>query len=223
MNINIDVISDVVCPWCFIGKRRLEKALESFDGEHQIGMVWRPFELNPELPRDGMDRKSYLDAKFGGPERAREIYSRITAAGAAEGIGFNYDAIRRTPNTFDAHRLLWMAQRGAIQNALAELLFNDYFANGRDLGDHAVLTAAAGQCGIDTAEAGSFLEGPGGAEEVRREQWVAHEIGVSAVPYFIINGRYGFSGAQDPQMILSVLKRVVEEDESPRNVFEPAT
>ncbi|MBF6568678.1 MAG: DsbA family oxidoreductase [Candidatus Binataceae bacterium] len=218
---SIDIVSDVVCPWCFIGKRRLEKALTLFKG-HRVHIIWRPFELNPDLPRGGMDRDRYVAAKFGGPERAKEIYDRMTQTGAAEGIAFRYDLIEKTPNTFDAHRLLWMAQCEGDQNALAEALFHGYFIEGKDLGDRAALAAIAGVAGIDASEAELFLESEKGVAEVRAEAELARGLGISGVPFFILNGRYALSGAQDPQIMLTALNRVVTEEAAPSRIFQAA-
>lgn len=219
MDIGIDIVSDVVCPWCFIGKRRLEKALAQFDG-HRVRITWRPFELNPDMPRGGMDRERYVAAKFGGPERTREIYARITEAGAGDGIAFRYDLIAKTPNTFDAHRLLWMAGREGDQNALAEALFRAYFVEGRDVGDRAALAAIAAQSGIEAAAAERFLESERGVDEVRAEEMLAQKLGVSGVPFFILNGRYALSGAQDPQLMLAALNRAANESAEPARIFE---
>jgi predicted DsbA family dithiol-disulfide isomerase len=219
VDISIDIVSDVVCPWCFIGKRRLEKALAQFP-EHRVRIAWRPFELNPDLPRGGMDRARYVAAKFGGPERAKEIYQRITEAGAGEGIAFRYDLIEKTPNTFDAHRLLWMAEREGDQNALSEALFRAYFVEGKDVGDRAALAAIAATAGIEAGAAELFLEAERGADEVRAEELLAQKLGISGVPFFILNGRYALSGAQDPQIMLAALKRVVDEAREPARIFE---
>jgi predicted DsbA family dithiol-disulfide isomerase len=219
VEINIDIVADVVCPWCFIGKRRLESALNGFELEQPARLFWRPFELNPELPRSGVPRKSYLEHKFGSGKRIQEIQARVTAAGTKEGIIFNYGSMTRMPNTLDAHRLLWMADRGTVQNALAEALFNAFFVEGLDIGSHAVLVALGERVGIEPAVTAKFLASEDGVNEVRREQWIAHELGVNAVPYFIINGRYGFSGAQDCETISSILARVIQESEPPQSIF----
>ena len=219
MDIGIDIVSDVVCPWCFIGKRRFEQALAQFEG-HRVHVTWRPFELNPDMPRGGMDRERYVAAKFGGPERAKEIYARITENGAGVGIAFRYDLIGKTPNTFDAHRLMWMAEREGDQNTLSEALFRAYFVEGRDIGDRATLAAISEQAGIDATAAELFLEGERGADEVRAEEMLAQKLGVSGVPFFILNGRYALSGAQDPQLMLAALNRVVSEGAEPARIFE---
>jgi predicted DsbA family dithiol-disulfide isomerase len=219
VDIGIDIVSDVVCPWCFIGKRRLEKAIAQFEG-HRVHITWRPFELNPDMPRGGMDRERYVAAKFGGPQRAKEIYQRITESGAGDGIGFRYDLIAKTPNTFDAHRLLWMAEREGDQNALSEVLFRAYFIEGRDVGDRATLAAIAPRGGIEASAAELFLEGERGIDEVRAEEILAQKLGVSGVPFFILNGRYALSGAQDPQLMLAALNRVVSEGAEPARIFE---
>ncbi|HUY19192.1 MAG TPA: DsbA family oxidoreductase [Candidatus Binataceae bacterium] len=219
MDISIDIVSDVVCPWCFIGKRRLEKALAQLEGQ-QVRITWRPFELNPDMPRGGMDRDRYVAAKFGGPERAKEIYQRITEAGASEGLGFRYDLIAKTPNTFDAHRLLWMAEWEGDQNALSEALFRAYFVEGKDVGDRATLAALAASAGIDAVAAELFLESEQAVDQVRAEELLAQKLGVSGVPFFILNGRYALSGAQDSQLMLSALKRVVDEQAEPARIFQ---
>jgi predicted DsbA family dithiol-disulfide isomerase len=219
VDISIDIVSDVVCPWCFIGKRRLEKALAQFE-DHTVRITWRPFELNPDMPRGGMDRDRYVAAKFGGPERAKEIYERITDAGAADGLKFRYDLIAKTPNTFDAHRLLWMAEREGDQNALSKALFRAYFVEGKDLGDRAALAAIAGTSGMDAGAAELFLESGKGVDEVRAEEMLAQKLGVSGVPFFILNGRYALSGAQDPQIMLAALNRVVSEHAEPARIFQ---
>jgi len=219
VDISIDIVSDVVCPWCFIGKRRLEQALARLDGQ-QVHITWRPFELNPDIPQGGMDRARYIAAKFGGPERAKEVYQRITEAGAGVGLQFRYDLIAKTPNTFDAHRLLWMAEREGDQNALAEALFHAYFAEGKDVGDRATLAAIAASGGIEAGAAERFLESGKASDEVRAEELLAQKLGVSGVPFFILNGRYALSGAQDPQIMLSALNRVVSEAAEPARIFQ---
>jgi len=203
LRVKIDIISDVVCPWCFIGKRRLEQALDDID-DAEVAVSWRPFQLNPEMPAGGMDRARYLRLKFGGGDNARRLYGDIARAGRGEGIDFAFDRIARTPSTIDAHRLI--ARAGARQDALVEALFRAYFIAGIDIGDPDRLVDIAADAGLEPAETAVFLAGDAGADAVRLEDLKARRLGVTGVPCFIVDGRYAVSGAQAPE----VLKRVFE-------------
>lgn len=206
----IEIVSDVICPWCFIGKRRLEQALaQRPDIEFEIG--WRPFQLNPDMPREGADRKSYLEAKFGGPARATEIYARISAEGAKEGIAFDFDGIRRTPNTLAAHSVLRWAMGTGVQNELKERLFNLYFIEGKDIGDYQILADAAAAEGMDGALVLKLLQEGRDADVVAAEDQRARELGVTGVPFFIFENRYGVSGAQTPDVLLQVIDKIAAE------------
>jgi predicted DsbA family dithiol-disulfide isomerase len=206
----IEIVSDVICPWCFIGKRRLEKAMaQRPDITFEIG--WRPFQLNPDMPREGADRKSYLEAKFGGPERAKEIYARVTAEGAKEGIAFNFDGIKRTPNTLAAHSLLRWALKAGVQSELKERLLNFYFLQGRDIGDHQVLADAANLEGMDGTLVKQLLDEGRDADVVEAEDRMARELGINGVPFFIFEGKYGVSGAQPPEALLQVIDKIAAE------------
>ena len=130
MNLSVEVISDVICPWCFIGKRRLEKALAALDGSHEVRVRWLPFQLNPTMPKEGISRREYRTKKFGSWERSQELDAQVAAAGEAEGIHFAFDRMERTPNTLDAHRLLWLADTVGVQDAVVEALFRAYFTDG---------------------------------------------------------------------------------------------
>ncbi len=149
MGLTIEVYWDVICPWCFIGKRRLEMALALHGEAREAEVVWRQFELNPGMPKGGIDRRAYRAAKFGSWERSLELDARVAAAGAAVGITFNFDRITRTPNTFDAHRLLWLSRIHGRQERVAEALFQDYFTEGRDVGNRGVITEIAMSAGLD--------------------------------------------------------------------------
>lgn len=200
----IDIISDTVCPWCFIGKRRLEAAMRQRPNyEYQIG--WRPFQLNPELGPRGMERGRYLALKFGGRERAQQVYRRVRAVGEEEGIDFRFDAIRQQPNTFDSHRLILWAARAGVQDQVVEALFRRYFLEGADIGDREILTAIAGDCGMDGAEVHRLLAEGVDRERVREEELVARRMGVNGVPCFIVDRKYAVSGAQDASVLLNVL------------------
>ncbi len=204
----IEIVSDVICPWCFIGKRRLEKAMALRpDIEFEIG--WRPFQLNPDMPREGADRKSYLEAKFGGPARAKEIYARVAGEGAKEGIAFNFDGIKRTPNTLAAHSLLRWALEDGVQYDVKEKLFQAYFLQGRDIGDAAVLAEIAAEAGMDHAAVLGKLEQGIDAEVIEAEDRMARELGITGVPFFIIERRYGLSGAQPPEVLLDVIDKAL--------------
>lgn len=202
----IEIVSDVICPWCFIGKRRLEKAMaQRPDIDFEIG--WRPFQLNPDMPREGADRKSYLEAKFGGPERAKTIYARVAAEGASEGIAFNFDGIKRTPNTLSAHSVLRWALETGVQYDLKERLFQAYFLQGRDIGDHHVLADVAGLVGMDAARVKEMLDQGIDADTVQAEDQMAREMGITGVPFFIVERRFGISGAQTPDVLLQVIDK----------------
>jgi predicted DsbA family dithiol-disulfide isomerase len=194
--LTIDVISDVICPWCFIGKRRLEKAL----GDRPATVRWHPFQLNPDMPREGIDRRTYRIRKFGSWERSLELDARVAAAGLGEGIAFNFDRMARTPNTLDAHRIIWLAGERGVQDAMVEALFLAYFTDGRDLTDRVTLAEIAAGAGLDRVEVDGLLAGDGGLDVVRTDEEQARRLGVSSVPYFVVNGRVALSGAQPPEL-----------------------
>ena len=191
----LDIISDPICPWCHIGKAQLDRAIAQC-GVNPFDITWRIFQLNPDMPPEGMDRRAYLEAKFGGPERAREVYGRIENAAAEAGVEMRFDRIPRTPNTMDAHRLIRWARATGHQSALVDRLFTDYFRDGRDISDHAVLLDAAGQVGMEREVVARLLEGEADREQLREEEAAAREMGVTGVPCFIIGGRYVLQGAQ---------------------------
>ena len=197
----IDVVSDVVCPWCFIGKRHLEAALAGLPAAAGAKVRWHPFELNPDLPAEGVDRKGYLEAKFGGPARAAEIYARVHEAGVRAGLDFDFDAIVRQPNTRDAHRLIAWAQLRGDAGPLVERLFRAYFQEGRYVGDRDTLAALAAEAGFDADAARVWLESGLGADEIAAAEARVRALGISGVPCFIFDGRVGLSGAQPPETI----------------------
>jgi predicted DsbA family dithiol-disulfide isomerase len=204
----IDIVSDVVCPWCFIGKRRLAAALASLaEREPALRPVvaWHPFQLNPGLPAEGMDRRAYLDAKFGGAARAGEIYGRLRAAGASVGIDFAFERIARQPNTLAAHRLIAWAEAQGRGEALVERLFCAYFLDGRDIGERAVLAALAGEAGLDPVAARAHLASVDGIDALAAADRRARQLGIDGVPFFIFNRRVGVSGAQEPATLLAAI------------------
>ena len=207
--LGLSIVSDAICPWCWVGKKRLERALLTLGPAAQFRITWRPFELNPQMPKEGMERRDYRMRKFGSLERSQAMDAQMTTAGAQEGIAFRYDLIRRTPNTFDAHRMIWLADREGVQDAFVEALFRAYFSQGRDIGDSAVLADVAASAGIDRIRAAAFLQGSEGATEVRRDLSIASRAGLSGVPTFVLDGRVLFSGAQPPEVMASVLGQAV--------------
>jgi predicted DsbA family dithiol-disulfide isomerase len=210
MDLQVDIVSDVICPWCYIGKRRFERALETIGGRHRVGVTWRPFQLNPEMPADGMERAAYLQAKFGGAERSREIYARIEAAGVGEGIAFAFDRIARTPNTVQAHRLIRFGQRLERQDEVVDALFRGYFTEGANIGDVATLVGLAETAGIAPSEAERYLVGDEDREQVLGEDDAARRMGIHGVPCFILEQQYAISGAQEPAVLTEALDRVAE-------------
>jgi predicted DsbA family dithiol-disulfide isomerase len=201
---HIDVFSDVVCPWCYIGERRLAAALAQRPGLRAT-RSWRPFQLQPEMPAEGIPWAEMVRSKFGGPERAGAMFRQVSAAGAPDGIRFEWERVATAPNTVDAHRLvLWAAGRGR-EWEMAEALFGAYFTEGRDLGSADDLADAAARAGLDPDEARALLAGDEGRDDVRRSQEEARSLGISGVPFFVIDGRWAVSGAQPVEVFLRAL------------------
>ena len=207
----IEIYSDVVCPWCFIGKRRLERALDQLNGAAQARITWRPFQLNPTMLKDGMDRTTYLEAKFGSLDAFHQMEEHVLAAGAAERILFAFEKVARTPNTFMAHRLIWYAEQQGRQDAVVESLFRGYFTEGADIGSGPVLTQLAGHAGLDDSAVESFLQREQGTTEVKAEEAIGHRIGIRGVPYFVINDSISISGAQPPDIFVSAIRQAKKE------------
>ena len=203
----IEIYSDVVCPWCYIGKRRLGQALETAGYAQQAHIAWRPFQLNPTMPKEGMDRHAYLDAKFGGAEARRAVEERVAKAGEADGIVFAFDRIERTPNTFDAHRLIWLAGQQGCQDEVVEALFHSYFTKGREIGSLSSLAEIASNCGLNCEEVERLLASDRAVQEVRAEEATGHRLGIRGVPYFILNGSISISGAQPPDIFVATLQQ----------------
>ena len=206
----IDVVSDVVCPWCFIGKRRLEKAI-ALRPEIPVEVRFRPYFLNPWIAREGISREEYLTTKFGSPERYRSIAQRVAQAAAAEGLTYALDQIKRQPNTLDCHRLILWA--GAIGNAagMKQRLMDLYFTEGGDLTDREVLAKAAADCGLDADLVRRQLAGEDDVERVSREAESAKESGIEGVPCFIFGGLVAVSGAQAPEHLAQAIERAADE------------
>jgi len=206
----IDVISDTVCPWCFIGKRRLQRAMEMRPGI-AFDVKWRPYQLDTTVPRGGMDRQAYMRMKFGeDPNKIVETYKLIAAEGAKDGIEFDFTSIQRRPNTLDSHRLIRWAEGHGVQDEVVERLFIAYFENGEDIGDVRVLADIADISGMDGVVTAQMLEEGTDLELVAREDQIAREMGVTGVPAMIFGGKLAVSGAREPQVLVSVIDRVME-------------
>lgn len=212
----LEIFSDTVCPWCYIGKRRLERALR-LRPQPDLVRRWRAFQLNPGLPASGMDRRQYMVAKFGSLDRAQRLYEAVSRVGAQEGIRFEFDRIARTPNTVRSHRLLYAAAEEDRQAELLELIFRAYFTEGRDIGDAEVLAELGHEAGLlDTAITDALVDG-GRLEAAMSEDLQSRRIGINGVPFFIFNGRFGLSGAQEPEALLNMLD-LAREDDAQRGV-----
>ena len=214
--LTIDVISDVVCPWCFVGRRRLGAALAHLAADEPGArplVSWHPFQLNPDLPREGIDRSVYLARKFGGPQRAAEIYERVRAAGRSVGIDFAFERIARQPNTLDAHRLISWAQAQGSSEEVVERLFRAYFLVGRFIGDRDVLAAIAGEAGLSIDAARAHLASSEGAATIAEMDRRTRELGVTGVPFFILGGRLAVSGAQEPAVLVGAMTEAIRETE----------
>lgn len=209
MPFSIDVVSDAVCPWCYVGQKRLDKALAAVP-EVEAVVSWRPFQLDPTIPPQGKDRRDYMLAKFGSDERLREIHARIEPLGEAEGIHFDFDAIKVSPNTLDAHRLIrWAGAAGnGVQNRLVRELFGLYFERGANIGDHAVLVGAARDSGMDASVVESLLPTDADRDTVSAEIATASRMGVTGVPCFLLENKYAVMGAQDAAALADAIRQV---------------
>ena len=209
----IDIVSDTICPWCFIGKRRLERAVE-MSGRNDVYVAWRPFQLNPDMPEQGMLREDYLRAKFGAGDRPRQIYQAITETGRGEGIDFQFARMKRTPNTVQSHRLIHWSGKEGLQDQVVESLFHAYFEEGRDIGDVEVLVDTAAQAGVDAKKARAFLQSPEMKQEVLAADLYARRLGINGVPCFIVNRKYAVSGAQPPAAFIEVFNLAAKDEET---------
>jgi predicted DsbA family dithiol-disulfide isomerase len=206
--VRLDIFSDPVCPWCYIGKGLLDRALEG-KPEHPFTIEWHPFQLNPDMPPEGADRESYLAARLGGPERAAQIYARVEEAARLAGLGINFEAMKRVPNTLDAHRLIHWAGLEGRQGAMVSRLFRAYFREGRDIGDAATLAALAGDAGLDRGVAARLLASDSDRDDIRARDAHARAKGVGAVPTFLIANQYALSGAQPVALWQQVIDEIV--------------
>jgi len=215
MAVNVDVTSDVICPWCYIGKRRLEKAIAACRGQHDVRVRWHPFQLNPHMPKEGTNRKEYRTAKFGSWERSLALDAQVAEAGRAEDIPFDYAKVMRTPNTLDAHRLIGLADTEGVQDAVVEAVFRAYFVEGRDISQTTVLLDVVAEASLDRKRAETFLNGDEGLAAIRAAEEQARRGGVQGVPFFLINGTLALSGARESAAFLDAFEQaaVTSEDE----------
>lgn len=215
--IKMDIISDVVCPWCYVGKSYLDRALEA-RADHPFALEWHPFQLNPDMPRGGMDRREYMELKFGGKEAAVRVHVPLLEVAERAGATLNLDRITRAPNSLDAHRLIHWAGLEGRQTPMVSALFRAYWAEGRDIGDHGVLADIAGETGLDRAMIARLLEGDGDRADIAARDAHARSRGVSGVPTFIIDNRYAVQGAQPTENWLKVIDETTENMKESRDV-----
>ncbi|HUB12677.1 MAG TPA: DsbA family oxidoreductase [Acetobacteraceae bacterium] len=202
--LGVEIVYDLVCPWCFLGTRRLMRTVRRRP-DLLFELTWRPFLLNPDMPRLGMSRPDYVVRKFGGEDRARRLYTSIAEIGRAEGVPFRFEKIRRTPSSVDAHRLVRYAARFGRADEMVEALFSAHFTDGRDIGDHAVLLTIAQACGLEPVPTKRFLSSDAEADAVHADNLRAHRLGINGVPCFVIAGRHAIAGAQEPEVIERLL------------------
>ena len=215
--IKIDVVSDVVCPWCYIGKRRLEKAIDQLAGQIEVEVEFHPFELNPDMPKEGKNQKEHLINKFGGEARYKQITDNVANVAAEEGLSFNFDKQKVSPNTRDAHRVIRYAKVEGKQAAVKEAFLKAYFEEGIDLSKRENLLAIAVKVGLNAIKVSSLLDSDEGLVEIELEQKMNRQRGISGVPYFIINNKYGISGAQPSEVFQKVLLEIAN---SPAELIE---
>ncbi|NQY58791.1 DsbA family protein [Cognatishimia sp.] len=210
--IKLDVLSDPICPWCYIGKTHLDKALAA-EEDHPFVIEWHPFQLNPDMPEDGMDRRTYLENKFGGKEGAVRVYGQIAQHAEDAGIEIDFAAIQKTPNTVNAHRLIHWAGIEGRQNDVVDALFLAYFKEGRDIGDIETLADIADHAGMDAAVVTRLLKSDEDKQSIRDRDVHSREMGVNSVPTFIVGSRHAVPGAQPPELWQKVIKELREQAE----------
>ncbi len=204
----LDILSDPICPWCYIGKTRLDRALAQRPN-HPFDIEWHPFQLNPEMPEGGMDRRAYLEAKFGGKDGAIQAYAPVVEHAEAEGLSINFEGIARTPNTLDAHRLIHWAKIEGVQTAVVDALFQAYFQDGRDIGDRDVLADVADSASMDAAVVRRLLASDADIDEIRARDSQSRDMGVSSVPTFIVARAHAVPGAQSSEIWLKVIDEIL--------------
>jgi len=205
----IDIISDPICPWCYIGKTRLDRALE-VNPSHNFIIEWHPFQLNPTMPSEGMDRREYLEAKFGGQDGAMKVYGQIDQVARETGLDVNFAGIKRTPNTIDAHRLIHWAGIDGKQNAVVDRLFKAYFKEGRDISDHSVLVRIASAAGMDADATRILLKSDADTDDIRARDTDARRKGIQGVPAFVVANEYVVQGAQPMETWNNIIQEITE-------------
>lgn len=200
----IEFIFDTVCPWCYVGKRRFERALAMRPGTRAT-IVWRPFLLNPDIPAEGIDRRAYLDRKFGGPARVQRVHSAVAAAGEVEGIVFDFDRILRAPNTLNSHRMIRFAGGLGREAETVEALYRGYFCEGRDIGSVPELVELGRELGLPAEPLGSYLRSDSDVAAIFNENARSHRLGVNGVPCLMLDGTYAVAGAQEPDVLLRLI------------------
>lgn len=208
--VKVEVVSDAVCPWCWIGKRHLERAAALLASEMTVATIWKPFELNQDMPKGGMERSAYRLRKFGSLDFSAQLDARVAEAGRAAELGFRHDLMKWTPNTIDCHRLIWFAGREGTQEAVVEGLFNAYFSEGRNIGDWTVMADIAEAAGLDRARVDAMLASGEGSEEVAKELAEARELGISGVPTFLVGGEPLIAGAAPPETLAGAIAGVAQ-------------
>lgn len=213
--LKIDIVSDVVCPWCVIGFINLQKAIKELNDQIKFEISWKPYELHPEIPQNGYDKKLYLEQKFGDLSGRQSPYKQIEEIGNSLGFEFNFSKTKRIPNTFNAHRLLWKSKQEGLQTELSEALFKAYFTDGRDVGSIEVLSDIAHEVGMKKEEIKNFLNSKEGGQETADEEMNFIEKSIGAVPTYFINNKYIIQGGQEPETFVSFLKKIlIKEKES---------
>ena len=209
MNLAVDVISDVICPWCYIGKKRLEKAIARFEGQQQVRVRWLPFQLNPTMPKESISRKEYRIRKFGSWELSLEFDAQLVAVGETEGIHFAFARIEPTPNTVDGHRLIWLADQKGCQDAVVEALFLAYFTEGRDISNRQRLIDVVAEVGLERHRVEAMLNSEEGMDAIKEAEELSRRHRVDGVPFFIITNEITLSGAQQPDAFLDAFREAI--------------
>ncbi len=207
--LKIDIVSDVVCPWCVIGFKNLRKAMNDMSHQVDFEITWKPYELHPEIPENGYDKELYMQQKFGGKSSGSSVYNQIKEIGESLGFEFNFSKTKRIPNTFNAHRLIWKAKEYKLQTELSESLFEAYFTDGKDIGSLEILAEIADQVGMEKEVAKEFLYSKEGGQETADEEMVFIEKSIGAVPTFFINDKYIIQGGQEPETFVSFLNKIL--------------
>ena len=211
--VKLDIISDPICPWCYIGKTNLDRALEQVP-DHPFTIEWHPFQLNPDMPADGMERRAYLEGKFGGKEGAVKAYTPVVEMAEKVGLSIDFEGMKHTPNTIDAHRLIHWAGIEGRQSFVVQRLFEAYFRDARDIGDHDVLLDIADSCEMDAGVIGKLLKSDADADDIRARDTHSREMGIQSVPTFVVANQHAVPGAQPTDMWIKVIGEIMEQIEA---------